>query len=227
MSGNGNGGGGNGGNGGGGTYGGTPIVPTNLIPASTTVLQPGSRYFRLVDAFAQLDQTLAVDTLNNDITALQASVATLQGQVSTLQSQMTTVQGQITTLQGQATAFTAFMATFNYQQVEVSTGSYYLDNRTIYRRSFVISNALNTALNVFTYPHLIPAINYIADVQAMASVATGQQLPITFANFATSPNITVGLGCWADTTNIYISVGNTVFTNYLTLVTLWYTATNR
>lgn len=205
-----------------------------LIPASTTVLQPGSRYFRLVDAFAQLDSSQAVTALQVQVGALQTQMATANANISTLQSQMTTVQGQISTLQSQVsvlqaqqTAFTAFMASFNYQQIEVSTGSYYLDNRIIYRRSFIISNALNTALNVFTYAHGIAALNYIASVQAMASLATGQQLPITFVNMASAPNITTGLGCWADATNIYISVGNATFPNYLTLVTLWYTATNR
>lgn len=209
---------------------------TRLLPANVTLLQPGSRGYRLSDALtvAAMTQQVSNVTLQGqvtenaaNITALQGYVTALQGQVQTLQGQVTTLQGQVSTLQTQVANLIAFMNSFNYVQLEVSTGRTFLDNRNIYVRSFVITGATNTALQVFTYAHGVPNINYIAEVQAMASQQGGQQLPITFVNLASAPNITVGLGAWADTTNIYISTGNAVFTNYLVLVRLYYTATDR
>lgn len=232
MSGNGGNGGGNGGNGGGGgnggNFGGTPLqIPQGLIPSSTTVLQPGSRYFRLVDAFAQLDSQQAIAVLQQQVGTLEGDITALQSSIATLQSQMSTVQGQITTLQGQVQALQLFMNSFNYNQIEVSTSTIFLDQRTIYRRSFVINGALNTAVNVFTYPHGVPAISYIVNIQAMAGAATAMQYPITFLNMATAPSLSTGISCWADATNIYIANGTTAFSGIQVLATMWYTATNR
>lgn len=209
---------------------------TRLLPANVTLLQPGSRGYRLSDALtvASMTQQVAnattgtqIAALQADVTALQGYVTALQGQVSTLQGQVSTLQGQVSTLQAQVQVLQLFMNAFNYNQVEVSTNTIFLDQRTIYRRSFVINGATNTALAVFTYPHGITSINYIVNMQAMSGPAGGQQLPITFVNLATAPNISIGLSGWADATNIYISVGSTTFPNYQVLATLWYTATDR
>ena len=172
-----------------------------LLSSNVNLLQPGSQAYRLSDA------------LTNQSASLQTSNAITATQISQLQAQVRVLQ--------------QFMASFNYLQAEVSTGTIFLDQRTIYKRSFVINGATNTALSNFTYPHGIPAINYIVNFQAMAGPAGGQQLPITFVNLATAPNISIGLSGWADATNIYISVGSTTFPNYQVLATLWYTATDR
>lgn len=188
---------------------------SRLLPANTTLLQPGSRNFRLNDA------------LNTQTATTTTQIAVLQSTVGTLASQVATLNSQVATLQAQVAAQQTVINSMNYNQVEVSTGTLFLDQRTIYKRSLVINNALNTALTVFTFAHGITAINYIVNVQAMAAQAGGQQLPITFLNLATAPNIVIGVSIWADTTNLYISVANTTFPNYQVLATLWYTATDR
>lgn len=182
------------------------------------MLNPVSRGYRLSDALN--GQAASLQTTNTTITGLQASIGTLQSQVATLQGQMATLQAQVAAQQ-------LVINSFNYGQFEVSTGTLFLDQRTIYKRSFVINGALNTALNVFTYPHGIANINYIVAVTAMAAQAQGQQLPITFINMATAPNISLGVSCWCDTTNIFIACGSVTFANYQVLATLWYTATDR
>ena len=208
--------------------GGVPNPNPDLLSASTTLLQSGGgAYARLVNALQGLDQSANIITLANQAVNFGSDIATLQGQVATLQGQVATLQGQVTALQGQVTALTAFQASFNYLQAEVSTGTIFLDQRTIYRRSFVINGALNTALTVFTYPHGVAAINYIVNIQAMAGAATALQYPLTFLNVATAPSVTAGVSIWADATNIYISVGNTTFAGIQVLATMWYTATNR
>lgn len=190
---------------------------SDLLPANVTLLQPGSRYFMLQQALQTLD---IANQVNSQITALQLSVATLQSEVATLQSQVGTLQAQVAAQQ-------VTINSMNYNQIEVSTGTIFLDQRTVYKRSLVINNALNTGATVFTYPHGIANINYIVNIQAMAAQAGGQQLPITFLNLATAPTITIGLSCWADTTNIYIAVASTTFPGFQVLATLWYTATDR
>lgn len=202
---------------------------TRLLPANVTLLQPGSRGYRLSDALtvASMTQQVANATTGAQIAALQADVTALQGYVTALQGQVSTLQGQVTTLQGQVAAQQITINSFNYQQIEVSTGTIFLDQRTIYKRTFVINNALNTGQTVFTFAHGILNINYIVNVEAMAAQAGGQQLPLTFLNLATAPTITIGLSCWCDTTNIYIALASTTFPNYQVLATLWYTATDR
>lgn len=190
-------------------------TPGRLLPANITLLQPGSRAYRLADA------------LTAPSSQLQVASAVTQNQITTLQNQITTLEGQITTLQTQVALLQAFQNGFNYLQLEVSTGTYFLDGRTIYKRSFVINNALNTGLTNFVYPHGIANINYIVSMLAMAGQAGGQQLPITFINMATAPSISIGISGWADTTNIIISVGTQTFVGYQILATLWYTATDR
>jgi hypothetical protein len=66
-----------------------------LLPASTRLLQPGSRFFRMVDAFAYLDANVPSSTvqdqikgLTNTVNSQATQIATLQGQVQTLQNQM-------------------------------------------------------------------------------------------------------------------------------------------
>ena len=59
-----------------------------LIPASTTLLQPGSRFFRLADALNFLDQNSYITQLQNQVETLKTQVATLQSQVATLQNQL-------------------------------------------------------------------------------------------------------------------------------------------
>lgn len=199
----------------------TPNPNPDQITANTTFLQTGAGGFaRVSTALMALNQSQNVFTLSTAVGTLEADITTLQGQVATL-------QGQVATLQAQVAAQQITINSFNYNQLEVSTGTLFLDQRTIYKRSFVINNALNTALTTFTYPHGVAAINYIVNVQAMAAQAGGQQLPITFLNLATAPNISIGVSCWCDVTNIYISVANTTFPGYQVLATLWYTATNR
>lgn len=195
---------------------------TRLLPTNITLLQPGSRAYRLADALTQQTASLQV---SNATTAAQ--IATLQTQVATLQGQVSTLQGQVSTLQTQVQTLQQFMNSFSYLQAEVSTGTIFLDQNTIYKRSFVINNALDTALNVFTFAHGVTSINYIVNVQAMAAQAGGQQLPITFINMATAPSISLGVSCWCDATNIYVSCGGVTFPGYQVLVTLWYTATDR
>lgn len=201
----------------------------------------GGGYARLINALQSLDQAQNIFTLvgqaanfASEIAALQTQVAAqggyitaLQGQVQTLQGQVSTLQGQVTTLQGQVALLQGFMNSFNYLQLEVSTGTYFLDQRTIYRRSFVINGALNTALTNFTYPHGVANINYIVNIQAMAGAATSTQYPITFINMPQAPSLGIGLSCWANATNIYISVGTQAFSGIQVLATMWYTATDR
>lgn len=208
--------------------GNTPNQYPDQITANTTFLQTGAGGFaRVSTALMALNQSQNVFTLSTAVGTLEADITALQAQVATLQGQVTTLQGQVSTLQGQVAAQQLMLNAFNYNQAEVSTGTIFLDQRTIYKRSFVINGALNTALTTFTYPHGVAAINYIVNVQAMAAQAGGQQLPITFLNLATAPNISIGVSCWCDVTNIYISVANTTFPGYQVLATLWYTATNR
>ena len=208
--------------------GNTPSQYPDQITANTTFLQTGAGGFaRVSTALMALNQSQNVFTLSSAVGTLEADITALQGQVATLQGQVATLQGQVTTLQGQVTALTAFQASFNYLQAEVSTGTIFLDQRTIYKRSFVINGALNTALTVFSFPHGIAAINYIVNIQAMAGAATALQYPLTFLNVATAPSVTAGVSIWADATNIYISVGNTTFAGIQVLATMWYTATNR
>lgn len=196
------------------------IGSPGLLPANANLLQPASGFFRIYDALRAVDQSTQTTTLANQIGGFAAEIATLQGQVATLQSQVATLQAQVAAQQ-------ITIGSFSYYQFEISTGTIFLDQRTIYKRSFVINGALNTAINVFTYPHGIAALNYIVNIQAMAGAAGGQQLPITFLNMATAPQITTGLSCWADATNIYIAVGTSTFAGIQVLATLWYTATDR
>lgn len=206
----------------------TPIQYPATLSANTTFLQTGAGGFaRVSTALQALNQSQNVQVLANSIGTLQADITTLQGQVATLQGQVSTLQGQVSTLQAQVAAQQLMLNAFNYNQVEVSTGTIFLDQRTIYKRSFVINGALNTALTVFTYPHGVAAINYIVNIQAMAGAATALQYPITFLNMATAPSLSTGLSIWADANNIYVSVGTTTFAGIQVLATMWYTATNR
>lgn len=201
--------------------GNTPNQYPDQITANTTFLQTGAGGFaRVSTALMALNQSqnvftlsTAVGTLEADITALQAQVATLQGQVSTLQAQVAAQQITINS--------------FNYNQAEVSTGTIFLDQRTIYKRSIVINNALTTALTNFSFAHGIANISYIVNIQAMASQPASPQYPITFLNMPTAPSLSTGVSIWADNTNITVSVGTTTFVGYQVIATLWYTATDR
>ena len=191
-----------------------PLQYPDLLSASTTIVQSGGGGFaRLINALQLLDQS--------------GNLVSIASQLATLQADITTIQGQITTLQQQAQLFTAFQASFNYLQTEVSTGMIFLDQRTIYRRSFVISGATNVANSMVTYPHTIPAINYIVECQAVAEINSGPAFPITYLNTSLNPIPPDGISISVDPTNIYIYNGNIIRTNYLCLVTLWYTPTNR
>lgn len=192
--------------------------PLTLIPANSTLLQPGSgQYFRLGDALSVLNIGPQV---GGQITDLQQQVTTLQGQVSTLQSQMATAQAQIAVLQG-------FMNSFNWVQLEVNTGLTFLDGRTLYTRSFVISGALANALTTFTYAHGITNINYVASAQAIAGQNSGQNLPITWINAQQVPSVQDAISMMVDTVNIYIFNGSVLRTSMLVLVKLYYTCTDR
>ena len=65
-----------------------------LLPANTTLLTPGSPYFRVVDALNLLNSSNIV----NAIAALQSSVSTMQTQINTINTDITTINGQITTI---------------------------------------------------------------------------------------------------------------------------------
>ena len=198
-----------------------PLSNPDLLSANTAIIQSGGGAFaRLINALQLLDQSGQVIELATNLATLQADITTLQGQVATL-------QGQVTTLQQQATVFQQFQASFNYLQLEVSTGMIFLDQRVIYRRSFVISGATNVANSMVTYPHTIPAINYIVNCEAVAEINSGPAFPVTYLNTSVNPIPPDGISISVDTTNIYVYNGNIVRSNYLTLVTLWYTATNR
>jgi cytolysin (calcineurin-like family phosphatase) len=80
-----------------------------LIPANTTLLQPGARFFRLSDATQYLDAVDPVTAIQQQLTALQQQVATnaaqqgaedasLQGQINALNNQLNSINGS---LQGQ------------------------------------------------------------------------------------------------------------------------------
>lgn len=192
-----------------------PVQYPDQISAHTAVLQTGGgAYTRISNALQSLDQSFNVATL-------AAAIGTNGGDITTLQSQVATLQAQVQVLQ-------QFMASFNYVQAEVSTGTYYLNSALIYRRSFVMpSTMLNTALTVASFAHNIANIGYIVAVQAVASLYQGQTLPMTFVNMATAPSINIGLSVWADQANIYIAVGTQTFPTYLPIATMWYTATDR
>ena len=101
--------------------------PERLIPANTTLLQPGARYFRLVDALQILDSTAALGSLQTqlttqgtnvssnaaNITTLTANVTTLQTQVTTLQATATGLQNQINALEAQIVALTNRINAYN------------------------------------------------------------------------------------------------------------------
>ena len=208
--------------------GNTPSQYPDQITANTTFLQTGAGGFaRVSTALMALNQSQNVFTLSTAVGTLEADITTLQGQVATLQGQVSTLQGQVATLQGQVAAQQVTINSFNYVQAEVSTGTIFLDQRTIYKRSIVINNALVTPLTNFNYPHGIANISYIVNIQAMASQPASPQYPITFVNMPSSPSLTTGLSIWADNTNIYVSVGSTAFPGYQVIATLWYTATDR
>lgn len=207
-------------------------TPAGLLAANTTLLQPGTIAFRLSDALQMLNPNQGFLAISQQITALQAQIATLQNQIATLQSQMATADsniatllGQMATVQGQITVLQAFMNSNNWVQAEVATGLTFLDARAIYTRSFVISSATNAVNNTFTYAHGVPNINYIAQVIAVIGINSGWSAPIFYGN--TSVPLSDAIGIWADTTNIYISNGTVIRTNYLVLVKLYYTATDR
>lgn len=191
-----------------------------LLPANTTLLQPGSRFFRLSDA---LSYTAALSAAN---TALQTQVNAMQAQLTNLENGFTGLAARVTTLEAQVTSLRQFQRSFDYQQVEISTGTIFLDQRTIYRRSYVISTALPVN-QVFIYAHTIPALNYFVDIRAELVQQGGQGLPLTFVNTAQTPPWVNGVSVWGDATNLYFSNGNTPFTSYLTIATVWYTATDR
>ena len=96
-----------------------------LIPANTTLLQPGARYFTIKDMDVAISQTQAIATkalaanttnittlqnqmtvVNNAIAQLQQSVANLGGSVSNIEGEITTIQGQITTINSDIAAIT-------------------------------------------------------------------------------------------------------------------------
>jgi hypothetical protein len=74
-----------------------------LLPANIPLLQPGSRYFRLVDALQSLDISANV---NQQIVNLQNQINTNNGHIATLQSQVATLQSQVTALQNQLNGIT-------------------------------------------------------------------------------------------------------------------------
>lgn len=203
-------------------HGGSPQAPgdwnRDQIQAGVTMLQPSAIAFRLSDALQKATYTSSSNA--GDITQIQNDIAILQGQVQTLSTQMTTLQGQVQAQQ-------LVLNSFNYLQAEVSTHTTFLDQRTIYRRSFVLNGALATALTNFIYAHTVANISYIVNVEAMASLTGNPQYPIPFVNMPTAPSLSTGISCWADNTNIIISVGTTAFANYQVLVTMWYTCTDR
>ena len=208
--------------------GGVPNPNPDLLSASTTLLQSGGgAYARLVNALQGLDQSANIITLANQAVNFGTDITALQGQVATLQGQVSTLQSQVATLQAQAALFQAFQNSFNYLQLEVSTGTIFLDQRTIYRRSFVINNALVTPLTNFIFAHNIANISYVVNIQAMASQPASPQYPITFLNMATAPTLSTGLSIWADTANIVVSIGTTGLPGYQVIATLFYTATDR
>jgi TolA-binding protein len=85
-----------------------PVLDTELLTASTTLLQSGSGYSRLVDALQALNQDANIVSLLQAIQSQASAITTLQSQmaqtisaVQTLQQQVFTLQNQVTTLQGQ------------------------------------------------------------------------------------------------------------------------------
>jgi len=86
----------------------SPIQYPDLLSASTTLVQSGSGYLRLVNALQTLDQAANVLTLDGLITSQASAIATLQSQmaqtitaVQTLQTQVFTLQSQVAALQAQ------------------------------------------------------------------------------------------------------------------------------
>ena len=63
---------------------------TRLIPANTTLLQPGSRFFRVVDALNYSAQSLLASNSQQSQT-----IANMQTQINTLQSQVAALQAQL------------------------------------------------------------------------------------------------------------------------------------
>jgi len=97
-----------------------------LIPAQTPILQPGARFFRIIDALNWLDssaitsslqqqvitQTGQIVSTQGDVTTLQTDVTTLQGQVSALQTSIGQIAGEIAALQTQVTAIRNWINTY-------------------------------------------------------------------------------------------------------------------
>lgn len=221
---------------------GVTTTPPPLISAGETLLQPGTPFYRITDALGSANLTAQqvaqlqieqanlagyVEALQTQMAAANANIATLQGQVSTLQDQVSTLQTQMTTVQAQIAVLQSFMNSNNWVQSEVNTGLTFLDGRTLYTRSFVISGALASALSTFTYAHGIANINYVAQGIAIAGQSVGQNLPITFINAQQIPNVQDAISFFVDTVNIYIFNGNVLRTNMLVLVKLYYTCTDR
>jgi len=93
-------------------------VAGQLIPANTTVLRPGTNWFRMVNAFMGLDANAALSQQQTQLTAQSATqsqqqtqitgngnaITTLQNEVATLQSEVASLQGQINTINARLAA---------------------------------------------------------------------------------------------------------------------------
>lgn len=91
-----------------------------LIQANTTLLQPGSGYFRLVDAFAALQQlhnqlqlqtTTTAAGQQTQINTLTASQVTSNQQILSLSQRVTTLESTVQSLQAQIDTINQRLAT--------------------------------------------------------------------------------------------------------------------
>lgn len=178
-----------------------------LLPANTTLLQPGSRFFRLSDS---LNAQQAVNTQT------QSFASSLNNVIETLRSEVATLQAQVAALQ-------AITNALNYSTVEIATGTYFLDGRQIYRRSYTTtSNQTNT---VVALAHGLGAFNYLVDAQGLLSQAGSGGYKLTFISLPQNPPTdALDYGSfWVDASNINIAIGNINRSSYVYIVTLWYT----
>ena len=77
-----------------------------LIPAQTTLLQPGAQYFRLIDALNRMNDIL------QQITDANGNITLNQSNITTLQTSTGQIAGEIVTLQNQVTAIRSWINTY-------------------------------------------------------------------------------------------------------------------
>jgi len=92
--------------------GSNPLTQNPLLPAQSTLLQPGARFFRLVDALNWLDSTQITNSLQQQVITQTGQITTTQGDVATLQTSIGQIAAEIVILQNQVAAIRNWINTY-------------------------------------------------------------------------------------------------------------------